>query len=111
MGCSSRRSCPASPTTRSSSTTVVGACVDAGARSISPVLLHLRPGVREHYLGWLEGARPDLLPTHQRLYPRAYAPAHERTRIGNLVRELVAEHRRRSGPSRGPRLSSRFDPA
>src|SRR5207253_410701 len=32
---------------------VVRAVVDAGAVSVSPVLLHLRPGVREHYMGWL----------------------------------------------------------
>lgn len=90
---------------------VVAACVDAGARSISPVLLHLRPGVREHYLQWLAGTRPDLLSRHHRLYPRAYAPADERRRVTQLVHELIAEHRRRRGHANGPRLSSRFDPA
>jgi DNA repair photolyase len=90
---------------------VVGACVDAGARSISPVLLHLRPGVREHYLSWLSEARPDLVPQHHRLYPRAYAPAEERKRVAQLVHGLVAKHRTRHGRATGPRLSSRFDPA
>jgi DNA repair photolyase len=90
---------------------VVGACVEAGARSISPVVLHLRPGVREHYLGWLEETRPDLMPAHRRLYPKAYAPAAERKRITGVVHELVHQHRRRTGRTRGPRLSSRFDPA
>jgi DNA repair photolyase len=70
---------------------VVRACVDAGATSISPVLLHLRPGVKEHYLGWLADARPDLLEQHQRLYRGSYAPAQERERITNLVRDLVHE--------------------
>jgi DNA repair photolyase len=68
---------------------VVRACVDAGATSISPVLLHLRPGVKEHYLGWLADARPDLLEQHQRLYRGSYAPARERERITNLVWDLV----------------------
>jgi len=36
---------------------LVRACVDAGAQSIAAVALHLRPGVREHYLGWLAGTR------------------------------------------------------
>jgi DNA repair photolyase len=72
---------------------VVGACVDAGATSISSVLLHLRPGVREHYLGWLQGYRPDLMEQHLRLYRRAYAPREERDRVSGLVQELVREHR------------------
>ncbi len=46
------------------------ACVEAGAPSISPLLLHLRPGVREHYLGWL-AARPDLVDRYRRTYPRS----------------------------------------
>jgi DNA repair photolyase len=90
---------------------VVRACVDAGARSISPVLLHLRPGVKEHYLGWLTDARPDLLERHQRLYQGSYAPARERDRITQLVRGLVQQHRAARRTTAPPRLSSRFDPA
>jgi DNA repair photolyase len=89
---------------------VVRACVDAGAPSISPVLLHLRPGVKEHYLAWLADARPDLLDQHQRLYRGSYAPAHERDRVTQLVRDLVHEHRKASTGAKAPRLSSRFDP-
>ena len=73
-GCWSRRSSPACPTAASSSTTSSRACVDAGAPSISPVLLHLRPGVKEHYLGWLADSHPELLERHQQLYPGSYAP-------------------------------------
>jgi DNA repair photolyase len=89
---------------------VVRACVDAGAPSISPVLLHLRPGVKEHYLGWLSDAHPELLERHRRLYPGSYAPAGERDRVAQLVRELVAHHRTTGGATASPRLSSRFDP-
>jgi hypothetical protein len=78
--------------------------VDAGARSISSVLLHLRPGVREHYLGWLEGYRPDLLERHHQLYRRSYAPSEERARISRTVDDLVRRHRARSGAR-----SNRFD--
>jgi DNA repair photolyase len=88
---------------------VVRVCVDAGAPSISPVLLHLRPGVKEHYLGWLADAHPELLERHRRLYPGSYAPARERNRVTELVRDLVAHHRGRV--TAGPRMSSRFDPA
>jgi DNA repair photolyase len=90
---------------------VVRACVDAGAPSISPVLLHLRPGVKEHYLGWLADAYPGLLERHQRLYPGSYAPARERERVTQLVRDLVADHRTIGDTSASPRLSSRFDPS
>jgi DNA repair photolyase len=71
---------------------VVRACVEAGATSISPVLLHLRPGVKEHYLGWLADARPDLLEQHERLYRGSYAPASERDRVTQLVHDLVDQY-------------------
>ena len=90
---------------------VVRACVGAGAPSISPVLLHLRPGVKEHYLGWLSDAHPELLERHQRMYPGSYAPARERQRVTKLVRDLVAHYRAAGGAKATPRLSSRFDRA
>ena len=72
---------------------VVRACVEAGAVSITPVLLHLRPGVREHYLESLAVHRPDLLARHHQLYRRPYAPKAERDRLTQLVGDLVREHR------------------
>ena len=71
---------------------VVRACVDAGALSISPILLHLRPGVREHYMGWLGDSRPDLAAEYQRLYPRAYAAKSTQDNLARLVAGLVAKH-------------------
>ncbi|MDQ4134455.1 MAG: radical SAM protein [Actinomycetota bacterium] len=71
---------------------VVKACVEAGARTISPLLLHLRPGVKEHYLGWLNDAHPELVAEHERLYPRAYAPRARQERLAALVRDLAASH-------------------
>ena len=71
---------------------VVKACVEAGARPISTILLHLRPGVREHYLGWLGEARPDLVPRYDELYPRAYAPKDAQERVSKLVAQLVERH-------------------
>jgi DNA repair photolyase len=73
---------------------VVKACVEAGARSISPILLHLRPGVREHYLSWLAQVRPDLLPLYEERYPRAYASKGEQQALSALVHGLVERHRR-----------------
>ena len=70
---------------------VVKACVDAGAVSISPILLHLRPGVKEEYMPWLERTRPDLLPMYDELYPGSYAP---KARQRELSRSLPAYCRR-----------------
>ena len=60
---------------------------DAGARRITPVALHLRAGVREVFMDWLEGEKPELLERYGQLYGRgAYAPADERRRLASLVR-------------------------
>jgi DNA repair photolyase len=76
---------------------VIDACVDAGAASISAVPLHLRPGVREHYLGWLASVRADLVADHEHRYRRAYLPAAERNELGLRVRALVDAAERRVG--------------
>jgi len=77
---------------------VVKACVEAGARSISPILLHLRPGVKEHYLDWLGSVRPDLLARYEALYPRSYAPKAEQDRLSAVVRASIERHRSRVTP-------------
>jgi DNA repair photolyase len=69
---------------------VVRACVAAGARSISSVLLHLRPGVKEVFLGRLAESHPQLLASYRRRYrDRAYAPKAEQQALETRVRELV----------------------
>jgi DNA repair photolyase len=76
---------------------VVAGCVEAGAVSISPVLLHLRPGVREHYLAWLAGAHPELLDGYQRSYGgRAYLPQRDQAALSDLVGRLERSFRRRA---------------
>ena len=40
---------------------VVRAAVDAGATFVTPILLHLRPVVREHFMGWLGETYPELV--------------------------------------------------
>jgi len=70
---------------------VVKACADAGAATISPIVLHLRPGVREQYMPWLEKERPDLLPLYEELYPRSYAPKAAQQKVTKLVYRYVRE--------------------
>ncbi|MGH8997829.1 MAG: radical SAM protein [Acidimicrobiia bacterium] len=64
---------------------VVRACTEAGAVSISGLPLHLRTGVREVFMPWLEAYRPDLLPLYRNLFPKAYAPRSYQERIRALV--------------------------
>ena len=71
---------------------VVKACVEAGAVAVAPILLHLRPGVREHYLGWLAEARPDLVARYDELYPKAYAPKAMQEALSRQVARLVTRH-------------------
>lgn len=65
---------------------------EAGARSVTPIVLHLRPGAREWFLSWLGEHHPGLVTRYLELYGRgAYAPsAYQR-----LVAERVAELARR----------------
>ena len=47
---------------------VVAAVAAAGATSIGGVVLHLRPGAREWFIGWLGRSRPDLIEAYEQLY-------------------------------------------
>jgi DNA repair photolyase len=66
----------------------------AGAAHVSPIVLHLRPGAREWFLGWLREAHPSLVPRYAELYGRgAYARQEYRARIAGQVRELTERYR------------------
>jgi DNA repair photolyase len=68
---------------------VVAAAIDAGATHVSPILLHLRPGVREEFLPWLEDNYPELVSRYEELYPRPYAPKGEQEALGRRVSSIV----------------------
>ncbi len=64
----------------------------AGATAITPIVLHLRPGTREWFFGWLRAYHPGLVGRYQELYGRgAYAPKAYQDRIAGRVRELARE--------------------
>ena len=68
---------------------VAAAAIDAGATHVSPILLHLRPGVREEFLPWLEDNYPDLVSRYDELYRRPYAPKDEQEALGRRVSSIV----------------------
>ena len=62
----------------------------AGATHVTPIVLHLRPGAREWFLGWLRDAHPDLVPRYAELYGRgSYARKDYQARITAQVRDLA----------------------
>ncbi len=71
---------------------VITACIDAGATHVSPILLHLRPKVREVYMEWLQETYPDLVDSYEAMYPKAYAPSKNRTELAQRARAIIAEH-------------------
>ena len=68
---------------------VVEAAIEARATYLSPILLHLRPGVREEFMPWLSREYPDLVPRYHELYPRAYASTAARKELGRRVSSIV----------------------
>jgi len=104
---------------------VVKACVEAGAVSVSALGLHLRPGVKEHFMTWLRTNRPELVGEYERRYRRAYLPSEEQKALSARVRRLVDKYRvrfrppsatrpvggrHRRQPSRQPSPQPRTDP-
>jgi DNA repair photolyase len=69
---------------------VVGAAIDAGATHVSPIMLHLRPGVREEFLPWLEQEHPDLVERYLQMYRQPYGPKSMRESLGRRVSSMVS---------------------
>ncbi|NUR62152.1 MAG: radical SAM protein [Catenulispora sp.] len=71
----------------------VEAIARAGARSVTPIVLHLRPGAREWYYEWLQATYPQLVPRYRALYRNgSYAPSWYQDRITAAVREYARDN-------------------
>ncbi|WP_212840572.1 intein-containing Rv2578c family radical SAM protein [Catellatospora sp. IY07-71] len=72
----------------------VEALAEAGAASVTPLVLHLRTGAREWYLRWLRAHHPGLVPLYERLYPgrRAFASADYQRLVTARVRRAMRRH-------------------
>ncbi|MGP4000286.1 Rv2578c family radical SAM protein [Streptomyces sp. 8N706] len=90
----------------------VRAVAAAGATSVTPLVLHLRPGAREWFMAWLARHHPHLVRRYETMYgDGAYAPTWYQRRITRQVHEYAAESGigpSRSGGSR--RISASPDP-
>src|SRR5580692_3091728 len=75
---------------------VATACVEAGAVFVTPIVLHLRRGVKEHFLSFMREHHPERHGALARLYARsAYLPPAEQDAIARRVHAVVAPERRR----------------
>jgi DNA repair photolyase len=72
---------------------VVRAAADAGASHLTPITLHLRRGVKEEFMPWLEREYPELVADYRRLYRGANAPKPVGAAIGERVRAAKRRYR------------------
>jgi DNA repair photolyase len=70
---------------------VLAACAEAGVATASPIVLHVRTTIREHFIPWLERSYPDLAPLYRELYgTRSYAPKAYQEEVSQRFRRLRA---------------------
>ncbi|MEV4655208.1 intein-containing Rv2578c family radical SAM protein [Micromonospora sp. NPDC049301] len=71
----------------------VSAIAAAGASSVTPLALHLRPGAREWYASWLAREYPHLVPRYRELYRAgSYAPQAYQRELTARVRIAARRH-------------------
>ena len=85
---------PGLTTERSNLEAVIRGAAEHGASFLGAGVLHLEPGVREHFESFLTADSPDLLPLYQRLYP---GTRNVRTGVERSLDAVVTELRQRYG--------------
>ena len=72
---------------------LLGQIASAGAQRASVMALHLRPGAREWFLGWLAAEHPALVPRYDELYRRgSYVRRDYADDLRARVRPLLRRH-------------------
>ncbi|CAN5887555.1 hypothetical protein BH23ACT10_BH23ACT10_04350 [soil metagenome] len=79
---------------------LIDAAAAAGATHITPIVLHLRSGVRELFMPWLEQAYPELVARYDELYRRDTVEKGYRDRVTSFVRRQRDAAWRRHGRPR-----------
>jgi DNA repair photolyase len=72
---------------------LLAAVAEAGATSATVLALHLRPGAREWYAGWLAREHPELVPAYREIYAGgSYATGRYRRLLSARVAPLLRRH-------------------
>ena len=70
-----------------------GELAEAGATGVTTLVLHLRAGVKEWFMGWLAQERPELVKRYEELYSRgSNASPSFRNAFEDKVRPLLDKH-------------------
>ena len=80
----------------------------AGATGVAHSALHLKPGVKEWFMLWLEREHPELVPRYRAMYRTTYGPKEYREWLAERVRPIQRAHgldRIRTSPATGGVLS------
>jgi DNA repair photolyase len=98
---------PGLTATRDNLEAVIRASADHGAGFVSARVLHLEPGVKEHFTAFLDAEAPHLRDLYARLYPGAYPSAGLQASVERAVSELrdrvgLAARTRPVSPPPGP---------
>ncbi len=82
---------------------LVDAAVRTGATNVTPIVLHLRPGVREAFWPWLTEHHPELVGRYKALYRGSQAAASYRDEVQAFVKaQRAAAWKRHGGPPDPP---------
>jgi DNA repair photolyase len=72
---------------------VLRACAEAGVGYAVPIVLHVRPSIREHFMPWVQETYPWLYPRYVELYGnRAYAPKAYQQEVADRFARLRLRH-------------------
>jgi len=72
---------------------VIAGCAAAGVQWATPIVLHVRPSIREHFMPWMERTYPWLYPRYVELYGRrAYAPKTYQQEVSERFARLRLRH-------------------
>ncbi|HSK16508.1 MAG TPA: radical SAM protein [Gaiellaceae bacterium] len=72
---------------------VLAACAAVGVTWASAIVLHVRPGIRDHFLPWVQRTYPWLYPRYVELYGRrAYAPRAYQDGVAERFARLRLRH-------------------
>jgi DNA repair photolyase len=87
---------------------VLSACAAAGVAYASPIVLHVRSSIREHFMPWLQRAYPWLYPRYVELYgKRAYAPKAYQAGVAERFARLRLRHGIGTGSGGGREVVSK----
>ena len=87
---------------------VLGACAEAGVDYATPIVLHVRQGIREHFMPWVQETYPWLYPRYVELYGhRAYAPKAYQQEVAERFARARERHELGGHGHREPRAAAR----